>query len=241
MWKIAICDSDAQFAEELAAEIDAFYRKRDFEVEISIYHEGSKLLDSMLDTPKDVVFLNTRLSDSPGYGIAAFLRINQVIEHPLIVFLSDNKDDMQPAFEYHPVDFIHKSAWKKELERAADRLWIWEHRARSIQLGTKRDHTIVRVSNIIYFESDGHFLCVHCTDDEDGYYFRGNLSDYAARLKDQYFIQPNRSFLINCAYVDRLEDKVVMKDGERIKYSRSRKQEMEEMMKRYAYEMLRML
>lgn len=240
MWKIAICDSDALFAEELAKEIVAFYQKRNFEVEISIYQEGSKLLDSM-DSPKDVVFLNTRLKDAPGFGVAAFLRINQVIEHPLIVFLSDYKDDMQAAFEYHPVDFINKSAWKKELERAADRLWVWEHRARSVQIGTKRQNTIVRVSDIVYFESEGHFLTVHFANGDDDYNFRGNLSEYTMRLKDQYFAQPNKSCLVNCAYVDKLEDKVVMKDGTRLKYSKSRKQHMEEMMYRYAREMLRLL
>lgn len=239
MWKIAVCDSDSLFADELAGEIMTFYTKRGMDVEMSIYHEGARLLESM-DSPKDVVFLNTRLSDSPGFGIAAFLRIDQVIEHPLLVFLSDYKDDMQAAFEYNPVDFINKSTWKKELERAMDRLWVWQHRSNVIELGTKRNHEFVRISDIVYFESDGHYMDACCKDGKE-YHFRGRLSDYAERLKDQYFVQLNKSILVNCSYVDRIGNQVIMKDGNEIPYAKARKQKIEEMLRRYVNEMLRRL
>lgn len=240
MWKIAICDSDETFAAELAKGIEAFYKKRNFEAEISIYHQGAALLESM-DPPKDVVFLNTRLGDAPGFGIAAFLRINQAIEHPLIVFVSDHREDMQAAFEYRPVDFINKPEWEKELERAMDRLWVWEHRARGIELGTKRKNVAVRVSEIVYFKSDGHYMSAHFANGDDDYQFRGNLADYAERLKDQYFAQPSKSYLVNCAYVDKIADQIVLKNGETLPYPKTRKRDMEEMLKRYAHEMLRML
>lgn len=238
MWEIAICDSDPLFAEELAKEIRAFYHGRNFEVRIKIYLEGAKLLDEM-DTGKDVVFLNTRLSDARGFGIAAFLRMNHAVDHPLIVFLSDHSEDMQAAFEYCPVDFINKSVWKKELERALDRLWIREHHARSIQLGTKKKNIVARVSDIVYIESEGHYLTAHMMGDK--YRFRGNLRDYARLLDEQYFAQPSKSHLVNCAFVERVEDRVIMKNDSKIPFTKARKPQMEKMMKRYAHEMLRML
>ncbi len=243
MWEIAICESDPLFAEELADEIYNFYNERDFKVQITIYGEGARLLEEM-EHPKDVVFLNTRLSDAPGFGVAAFLRINNEVDHPLLVFISSKKEDMQAAFEYRPVDFIRMKSWRKDLERAVDRLWVWEHRTKYIQLGTKTRNTLVRTADIQYFESHGHYLTVYFNDKESRfqeYRFRGNLWEYEKELKKQYFVRTSKSFLVNCAFADSLEDKVIMRNGRKIPCSRNRKDDVGKMLERYANEMLRRL
>ena len=186
MWEIAICESDPLFAEELADEIYTFYNERDFKVQITIYGEGARLMEEM-DRPMDVVFLNTRLCDAPGFGVAAFLRLNNEIDQPLLVFIGSQKEDMQAAFEYRPIDFIRPKSWRKDLERAVERLWVWEHRTKYIQLGTKTRNTLVRTADIQYFESQGHYLTVYFTDRENRfqeYRFRGNLWEYSKNRKD---------------------------------------------------------
>lgn len=236
MWDVVICDSDEFFVHFLRKRIEEFYEERDFEVKVRSYSNGHRFMDALEkeDEPMDLIFLNTKLSDMSGFVVAELIRLADERKRGVLIFLGEDGTDVFQSFLYQPFWYIKKNEWFKELDKALQQLWKIDLRERSLRVRNNRVSSYVRVAEIVFIESDGHYLRFHCVDGD--YRFRSSMKYYEERLMCYYFVHPSKSYLINCAYVDRFEDKVIMKDGSMIPCSKSKKAEAQKMRERYVHE-----
>jgi DNA-binding LytR/AlgR family response regulator len=214
-----------------------FYEERGMEIQIRIYPDGYSLIPDV-DTPMDLILLDTRLSDLNGYIIAELLRTRRSKRDSLIVFLGDPKSDVYEAFSYLPFGYIRKDHWAEESGALLARLWRYDHRERSVEVVYQRKRKRVRVSSIMYIEGQGHSLTVFCTQGEN-YRFRGRMAEYEALLDGYYFVRSAKSFLVNCAYVRGITNRVELKNGCEIPCSKSCTAQTRQMWDRYMQEMAR--
>lgn len=232
MWEIAICDSDEAFAKEFGEPIRKFYEERGFKINIKWYSKGAEFTESV-DKPIHLVFMNTRLSDMKGFALAEMLRVRK--PKAQLIFLSDNDEDVFEAFRYHPLRFIRKAVWREEMQNILEELWRVEHTGRHICLKKHRKDIIIRLEDLVYLESKGHYVYFHCAD-HNCYHTREKLSFYKEMLQGRYFIQPTQSFLVNCAYVESLGTTVTLRTGERFNCSCTRKAEIGRIYQKYVDE-----
>lgn len=238
MWDIAICESDENFVALLTEKLKEFYSGREFEITIHVYSNGQSFIDA-LNQPQDLIFLNTQLSDMSGFVVAELLLLSRKQKNPVLIFMSDQEKGVFRSFFYQPFWYIRKDMLEDELNTALKRLWILDHRERSVHIRQKRSDKYIRVEDIIYIETQGHNLVFHCKDGD--YRFRSRMAVYEERLKDYYFVHPAKSFLINCAHVDMFTNTVRMKDGSIIPCSKARCAEAKRMRQRYIDEVERCL
>lgn len=112
-------------------------------------------------------------------------------------------------------------------------LFHWEERRRDILLldidmpgGMARG----RVRDICYLESDAHDTWVHCAGEKEPVRCRAGIRQVEERLEQQgesffelHFFKLHRSYLVNLAYVNRIERKeAVMDSGEALPVARNR-------------------
>lgn len=231
MWSIAICDSNAEFACRFGARIESFYKEKDFEVELKWYPTGEMFVEDSKE-PVNLAFINTRLEDMKGYALAEMLIARK--SRVLLVFLSDYDEDVFEAFRYRPFRYIRKALWEDEVGEMLNVLWREEHRDRSILIRRNRGDILIRLDDIVYLESRGHYVHIHCVDRV--YQIREKLSVYDEMLRGRYFIHPTKSFLVNCAYIESFGTAVQLKNGEQVNCSKSRKRAAEQLHQQYLEE-----
>ena len=79
-----------------------------------------------------------------------------------------------------------------------------------IDIKTSSFTTTCQLSDIIYMESNRHYLDIHTT--KDIYHFRGKLADYDKRLTEYGFLRIHISYLVNIRYIYQLSSKGVLLD-----------------------------
>lgn len=233
MWNIVICDQDELYAQHLAKALSEFYETRSFETNIRIFLDGNTMVDSP-NEDLDLILLNTR----PGGGRMDYVLAKQIqANHPKaqIIFMSDYDDDIFEAIKYHPFCYIRKMHWRRELIAALENLWETIHKGHFLQIKLKRRIVAIMIDDIMYLESSGHYVVFHCT--RETYRTREKLPYFIEKLKGMYFVQPSKSFLVNCDYVDKCTDKFILKNGEEIVCTKTRYRATIDFYKKYVREM----
>lgn len=231
MWNIIICDSDATFSRRFGEVVQEFYRQKDFEVNLKWYPTGAAFAEES-EGHVNLAFINTRLDDMKGYSLAEMMIANK--SRALLIFLSDHDEDVFEAFRYRPFRYMRKALWETETGGMLDDLWREEHRDRSILIRRNRGDIVIRLDDIIYMESRGHYVHIHCIDRV--YQIREKLSVYKEMLRGRYFIHPAKSFLVNCVHIESFGTAVQLKNGEQLNCSKSRKHAAEQLHQQYLEE-----
>ncbi len=240
MWEVVICDSDKSFATELEDHVRDFYQDRKLETNVQIYTEGAAFRRDLDERKMDLIFLNTRLSDVHGYEIAREIRNHEEKKEASLIFLSDHDEDVFEAFSYQPVAYMRKMHSEQELEKILCRLWGMKHAGRSITVRHQRTHKLLRIQDIMYLESQGHYISVHCVDGES-YRFRGRMAEYEEMLQGCFFVHSAKSYLINCAYIESVGENVKLNNGITVPCSKSRKSEVRKVCEFYLKDVSSML
>lgn len=233
--EIVICDTDKDFSGVLSEMLKTFYESRGCRTEIRLFSDGNIFADTLIDgEPIDILFLNTKLGNISGFAVAELVRLSEK-KQCKIIFLCENGEDVFQTFFYQPTWCVRKQFLGEELEKALKQMWKFDHRERSMLVHEGRSVCYVRIDKILYLVSDGHYVCIKCF--EQNYRVRSSMSYFEKILENNYFVHPSKKYLINCAHVESLSDKVVMKDGSVIECSRGKKSEVKRILERYMNEM----
>ena len=222
MWKVVICDADQDFADRLGRCVKRFYRERNFEVQVQVCVTGNALLQKMGEQT-DLLFLNTRMPGMRGYALAKQLQ-REGNRQMALVFLSDHDEDVFEAFAYQPVGYLRKQLAAQELETILCRLWGRVHARRSIKVRCQRTDMLIRMQDMVYLVSEGHYISAHCVDGKI-YRFRGRMAVYEQLLQGNFFVHTTKSYLVNCAYITEIGERVGLKNGVYLPCSKARKAE----------------
>lgn len=236
MWEVVICDSDKNFVSVMKKYVHEFYNERKLETNISVYTEGAALLDAVAGQKVDLLFVNTRLSDMHGFVLAEKLRGQEDKKNTSLVFLSDHDEDVFDSFMYRPFGYMRKTQVKSDLDRILHRLWRVEHADKSITVRHQRTQKLLRIQDIMYIESQGHYVSIHCVDG-NVYRFRGRMAEYEELLQGSFFVHSAKSYLVNCACIAEIKEQVVLTDETELPCSKTRKNEVKKMCDLYLKEL----
>lgn len=114
MYKIAILEDDAAYAELLSKKISTCFSNTKEYIHIEIFLTAKGLLTNT--TIFDIYFLDILLSDGNGMDIAN--KIRQKNDSLPIIFVSSLDDAVYEAIHYAPLRFIRKENLDSELPEA---------------------------------------------------------------------------------------------------------------------------
>ena len=104
-----------------------------------------------------------------------------------------------------------------------------EKRARFITLDVKEQQIVLPVKEIVYIESQAHYLLFHVMNserEEQVVRSRGKISDYAEKMLIFHFLRPGKSYLVNSMWIQNFNLKeITVKTGQHIPVSRDKKEE----------------
>ena len=155
--------------------------------------------------------------------INGFILAKQVLErHPdsTIVFCSSHEDLVFDSFKLNTSYFIRKSFLKEDLILAIKK-YIRQYEQKNVKyiISNSSGTYAILLSDIIYFEVVQNYLYIHTKNHE--FKERKTLTKLESELLNSQFIKISQNFIINCDYINDLDNCIVnMKNGLKFTISR---------------------
>ena len=232
---IVICDDEANEREKLRQLIIG-HPQYESSFEILTFASAEALFEQQIKI--DLLFLDIELQGLNG--IEAAKRISEQQPECVIVLVSNYWQYITEAYHTDVCQFLIKPLRQDIFEREfAFCLERYEKLQACYLRKCQEGMTSIKKSDVVYLESRKRIICAHMVDGEQ-YWYYGKLSDEAAFLKDSGFVQCQRAFIVNMAYVQSISNEGVRmtaknKDGQVIivPFSRDKKKYMESVLRKY--------
>lgn len=94
----------------------------------------------------------------------------------------------------------------------------------------------VRIRDILYIESDRHYIIYHISDRKQTFRVRGSIGRLQEQLHQYDFIRVHKQYLVNFRHIfniNRTNDTIVFKQGFELPMSRNRKADVNEKLTEY--------
>lgn len=224
MIRIAVCDDEQKFVEQIQAILSSKAKELPCAIEVSAYTgSGDLLYDVEEGRHFDLLFLDIEMPETDGMGLAAAVR--RQLPQSLIVFITSHTKYAVKAFELSVFRYIPKS----ELEACLP-LALWD--ACQLLLRKSTDTYVIEsprrvrkiaVDDILYIYKAQKYAVIVLAEEEIS--VRKSLEQVRKELDGSQdpggFLMVERGYIVNLFHVDRLEEqRLYLDDGTEIPVSR---------------------
>ncbi len=209
--RIAICDDDTLFIEQLTDCIRDFFRKNKLvHPEILTFTNGESLLSDPAE--KDIVFLDIEM---PGVsGIYTGNELKKKNRNIILFVVTAYTEYLDEAMRFHVFRYLTKPLEKQRLFRnLKDALHVYSTAAHKIPIETPSGVFTVYSSDIIFLDSAEKKVTVHTVDND--YISSRTIAEWAKVLPQNCFFQSHRSFIVNFAHVSDFDHSLIHLSGHR--------------------------
>lgn len=222
MITIAIVDDEKEFADTYRSMLQDFFKDVNMEVCVSWFESAEELFKR--EEAFDLYFLDIEMPQMDGMMLAKKIRKKYGLL-PEIVFVTSKEMAVFDAFSVDALGFIRKAFLETDFERTMEKyVQKWKSRNQKYEFKTEDMLIYKSEEQILFAEVYGHRLLLHCADGI--YEMRGTIDDLARRLPEENFVNPHRGYLVNCRYIEHIENDILILDNEmRIPLSRRRRDE----------------
>lgn len=218
MINIAIIEDNAADANLLRSYIDRYFAETDKSYKVEVFSDGFNFL-SNYSGKCNIAFFDIEMPHIDGMQVAR--RLRAVDSEVSIIFVTNMAKYAINGYEVSALDFIIKPVeyflFHAKMDKAVR---IQSKYAKSSYVIECPDKIVkLKVQNIFYVESDGHFVLYHT---EDGVYReRNTIKEVEAKLAPFDFVRCNNSYLINLDQITLIKKDVVEVGGDEVPISRS--------------------
>lgn len=205
MIRIALCDNDPNFLNELLVFLEQYRSKRGKDLAASSFHSSFDLLAAMEHgTRFDVLFLDTLMPGQNGIETAAKIR---GFDHNLkIIFLASSSEFAVQSYTVNAYDYQLKPISSEIFFHILDSVFhsCAQERVNSFLLQHKGGIARIVIKQIEFCEIIHRTLLVHLASGKI-LESTGSLEELEKRLANcKCFIRIHRSYLINLDYVQNI-------------------------------------
>lgn len=229
MLKIAICEDERKYAEDLEWCLQVWATNTGNNVKIRKFDNGVPLLSCINENGMfDVIFLDVEMERMNGLETAARIREKDFIT--TIIFVSQYEDYYKEAYNVHPFHFLCKPINPKKLEETMNAYMAMKRQDIEIfTFNINKARYSLCLNDIIYFYSECRHITAVCR--EQKYTFYGKLNDVQKELeeKNNRFLRIHQSYLVNMKYVKEFHYKeLVLANGQSLLISKENRRKMRE-------------
>lgn len=217
MFKIAICEDDKQqqhFVESLIKD-----NKKLKDLEISLFDSGEELVEAYKSGQTfSIILLDMQMKELSGIETGALLR--KYDKKAIIIIITSILEYAMDGYSIDAFEFILKPIDQEKFDRVLEKAFrkIRDNMNKVYVFQVKDRVTIVKLMDIIYFESIGKKVDVHRLDGVVS--SNESISTIEKNLVRNGFIRISRFYLLNMHYIKEIQvDNILLKDGKMLKYS----------------------
>lgn len=221
---IAICDDSLNFLPIIKNEVENELSKNKLKYNINIYDNSRKLLEATTQIKYDLLFLDIDMPNLTGIELVQ----NYLKDQNLCIVFVTNRDDLVfDALKCQPINFIRKQHLCEELP-----LVISSFIKRFMITNQFIDFTInkiikrVKTSDILYIESQKHYINVVCNKSSESFTTKASISKIESELHSPSFCRIHVGYLVNTWHITQIgNNSVTLDNGVELPVSRYRMEE----------------
>ena len=194
--KIAICDDDPKWHQEISSFCSAFFENKSANYELFSYYSGEEIINEK-DKNIDLLFLDIEMGELDG--LAAMKQIENMPNIHRIIFVSSHPELMMDAFGYKTIGFVPKPFEKVVIEKKLDELYYKILDDKIINFSDFNGNVIFHKSDIVYIEAHSNYITIYTKDDEK--VIACTLKKCETLLGGLPFIRIHKSYVVNLNHV----------------------------------------
>lgn len=229
MLRIAVCDDDKGFLENLNLHIKDICLKNHIEYKLDCFSDGLLLIDNY--EKYHLIFLDIEMPLIDGISIAERLNHQKANDIPYLVFITGRDNLVFKALKSYPYSFIRKTDLEEDLSNCIIRVnEKIQSQNNTITIHSGRNDIVVNINDIIYLEKQKNYVVYHM---KNRYYtVRSNIEQEYEKLKFLGFLRPHIGYVVNNEFIISLSsDKILLKDNKYIPINKKYKNVREEYFK----------
>ena len=223
MIKIAICDDERRFVDQIRDILEECCEEIGQMVYIEGFYDGRMLLDQY-SCQFDVVFLDIRMPQMDSMEAAK--KIRERDPNVTIVFLTSVIDWAIKGYDVKAANYLRKPVKKEKLICEID-AWIENTRMKKqecLLVENKEGQFRIPIGLISYVETYDRNLLIHTEKREIVCYKK--LKQIKERLEPYGFAQSHKGILVNMSFVNNISgNEIVLITKDKLQISRSMKKE----------------
>ena len=193
--KIAICDDEAFWINELQILLKEYYITRHIDIYVSLFSCGTELL--MSKDKFDLIFMDYQMENLNGIETAR--KIRNLNNNCAIIFVSSYPDIAIDTFEVEAFRFLIKPIDKVKLFKSIDDYRKKIENDDFIVLKSRQNVTILRTSEIIFCEALGRHTLLHTTKGKIE--SSKNIKEIEKQLSHDYFFRSHKAFISSFSHI----------------------------------------
>lgn len=206
---IAICDDNEYTLSILEKYIEYGFKKYTDDFKIRCFNNGILLLNEHKLSSFDVLFLDIDMPKISGFDIAKQLRNN--FSRCFIIFITSHSNLVYKSFDFQPFNFIKKNPPEYMGNSIIEVVGkLMEHMKQNKKIILENDNETVAIyyHNIIFIESDKHYLKYYLQNREEPIYIRGSIKEKEIEIENYDFVRIHRRYIVNLKYIKFVDTKI---------------------------------
>lgn len=207
---VAIVDDDHKILDSVQKLVGTFCEEHGIPADISVFDEPQLFIDSIRDNRYSLVVMDIYFKGLSETGVDAITKLREIDRGSIVMFLTDSGDHMPAAFAVHAFSYIMKSDLEKLMPQALEDMVRIIPEARTITVPYKRQQMVLRITDIMVVQAEGHYILIRRNGEED-LRVRMTFSELSQKLENmEEFLSINKGILVNMDYISQFRNNGVI-------------------------------
>lgn len=206
MYRIAVCEDEAIFRDELCAQCGAILTDLHTEYTISAFSSAAELENALSEGASfSLLCLDIMMQGKNGMQLARELREHD--EKTSVLFITSSAEFLKDGYSVRPIQYLFKPVQYDELAQAIQVDLRLYHRPNTVSFRVAGRTLVLPVDDILYAESRNHGTVLHTTGGEQ--FLSCPLSQTEEVLPRYRFCRCHNSFLVNFSHIRELSGRTL--------------------------------